>query len=385
VGEFGDKFRKAREKKELSLDDVSAVTKISPRMLQAIEEQHFDQLPGGVFNRGFIRAYAKHLGLDSEEAVNDYLACLRQEQIDSHNGWDANQHRDPHQTGPTKPSAPRTFKPVAEPQPPVQVEELPDLQLPRVDDIRPPKKEYLRKSSAGIPWLRIAIAITVLLAVALLWTRHTRSTRAAQATPSANSAPVPQPSSNLAAATLTQSAQVSPPPAPAPVTPVSTTPATSRTAVSTAATDASTRAAAPVAAASTSTKPTAATADGNGSEVQVQKKGDVTIRSFAATPAKSVDQSATKFTLVIRATENSWISIISDGQPLTQETLIAPAATTFHATHELVVRVGNAAGVSFSWNGHDLPPQGAEAEAKTFIFDSDGMHPVSSTPPTSQP
>src|ERR1700751_4564209 len=87
VGEFGDTFRKAREKKELTLDDVSNVTKISARMLQAIEEENFDQLPGGVFNRGFIRAYAKHLGLDSEEAVNDYLACLRQAQVDSLDGW----------------------------------------------------------------------------------------------------------------------------------------------------------------------------------------------------------------------------------------------------------------------------------------------------------
>ena len=89
VGEFGNKFREARERKELSFDDVSNVTKISSRMLQAIEEEHFDQLPGGVFNKGFIRAYAKHLGLNGDDAVVDYLACLRQAQIDSHAGWDA--------------------------------------------------------------------------------------------------------------------------------------------------------------------------------------------------------------------------------------------------------------------------------------------------------
>ncbi len=56
-------------------------------MLQAIEEEHFDQLPGGVFNKGFIRAYAKHLGLNAEDAVTDYLACLRQAQIDAHEVW----------------------------------------------------------------------------------------------------------------------------------------------------------------------------------------------------------------------------------------------------------------------------------------------------------
>jgi hypothetical protein len=75
----------------------------------------------------------------------------------------------------------------------------------------------------------------------------------------------------------------------------------------------------------------------------------------------------------VRATENSWISVTSDGQLVTQETLIAPAATSFHATRELVVRVGNAAGVSFLWNGEEVQTQGAESEAKTFIFDAQGM------------
>ena len=88
MGDFGDKFRNAREKKELSLDDVSNVTKISARMLRAIEQEHFDDLPGGVFNKGFIRAYAKHLGLDAEEAVSDYLTTLRQAQIDAQEVWE---------------------------------------------------------------------------------------------------------------------------------------------------------------------------------------------------------------------------------------------------------------------------------------------------------
>jgi hypothetical protein len=58
---------------------------------------------------------------------------------------------------------------------------------------------------------------------------------------------------------------------------------------------------------------------------------------------------------------------------IAQETLIAPAATSFHAARQLVVRVGNAAGVTFLWNGEELPAQGAEAEVKTFIFDAQGM------------
>src|SRR5882757_3049338 len=50
-------------------------------MLRALEEEHFDQLPGGVFNKGFVRAYARQVGLDEEEAVTDYLAALRESQI----------------------------------------------------------------------------------------------------------------------------------------------------------------------------------------------------------------------------------------------------------------------------------------------------------------
>ena len=366
VAEFGDKFRKAREKKELSLDDVSNVTKISTRMLQAIEEENFDQLPGGVFNRGFIRAYAKHLGLDSEDAVNDYLVCLRQAQIDSHNGWDAEQRRDPHEPITPIASVPRTFKPVAKVQPPppaVQVEELPELQLPRIEHVRPPKKEYLGRPTAAMPWIRIAAAICVLLAVFFLWSRYTRSTRAAKATPPAT--PVSQPSAASAAtASPSPSSQTSPIPSAA----QSTTPSPTNSQAA--------QAPAPtpqvVAHAPAPAPKTESSEDPNA--VKVEKKGDVTIRSFGAAAEKPAEKPVAKLTLVVRATENSWISITADGQLLTQETLIAPAATRFHATRELVVRVGNAAGVSFLWNGEEVAPQGAESEAKTFIFDAQGMH-----------
>jgi hypothetical protein len=81
VGAFGEKLRRQRELRGLSLEAISTVTKISPRMLHAIEDEHFDQLPGGVFNQGFVRAYARHVGLDEEEAIADYLAALRENQI----------------------------------------------------------------------------------------------------------------------------------------------------------------------------------------------------------------------------------------------------------------------------------------------------------------
>src|SRR5258708_21448529 len=52
-------------------------------MLRALEEEHFDQLPGGVFNKGFVRGYARQAGLDEAEAITDYLAALRESQVQS--------------------------------------------------------------------------------------------------------------------------------------------------------------------------------------------------------------------------------------------------------------------------------------------------------------
>jgi cytoskeletal protein RodZ len=75
VASFGDGLKRERENKKITLDQVAVATKISVRMLRALEEEKFDQLPGGIFNKGFVRAYARHLGLDAEQAVTDYLAA----------------------------------------------------------------------------------------------------------------------------------------------------------------------------------------------------------------------------------------------------------------------------------------------------------------------
>jgi hypothetical protein len=79
------------------------------------------------------------------------------------------------------------------------------------------------------------------------------------------------------------------------------------------------------------------------------------------------------FTLLIRAAETSWISVIADGQPLLRETLIAPAHTSIRASREIVVRAGNASGISFLLNGKEIPPAGNEGEVRTYTFDSTGL------------
>jgi cytoskeleton protein RodZ len=70
---FGQKLKAEREKRSITLDQISLTTKIGTRMLQALEEDKFSQLPGGIFNKGFVRAYARCVGIDEDQAVSDYL------------------------------------------------------------------------------------------------------------------------------------------------------------------------------------------------------------------------------------------------------------------------------------------------------------------------
>ena len=73
---FGEELRRERLVREISLEEISSATKISMRLLTALEASDVDRLPAPTFTRGFIRAYSAHLGLDPDEKVNAYLADL---------------------------------------------------------------------------------------------------------------------------------------------------------------------------------------------------------------------------------------------------------------------------------------------------------------------
>jgi cytoskeletal protein RodZ len=75
VGKFGEKLRRERELRGITLEEVAVATKIGTRNLRALEEEKFSQLPGGIFNKGFVRAYARYVGIDEEQAVSDYVAA----------------------------------------------------------------------------------------------------------------------------------------------------------------------------------------------------------------------------------------------------------------------------------------------------------------------
>ncbi|HYG11725.1 MAG TPA: helix-turn-helix domain-containing protein [Pyrinomonadaceae bacterium] len=74
---LGARLRQAREARGVSLRELSDQTRIARRYLEAIESDDYKELPGGIFNRSFIKAYAKAVGFNETEAVNAYTEVAR--------------------------------------------------------------------------------------------------------------------------------------------------------------------------------------------------------------------------------------------------------------------------------------------------------------------
>ena len=72
TGTFGERLKREREMREVSLKEVTSATRIGPRFLEALENEEWEKLPGGIFNRGFVRSIARFLGLDEENLLAEY-------------------------------------------------------------------------------------------------------------------------------------------------------------------------------------------------------------------------------------------------------------------------------------------------------------------------
>ena len=115
MSSFGERMRREREMRGITLEAISEKTKITTRTLEALEKDDFDKLPGGIFNKGFVRSYAQFLGMNEEQVLKDFIAVAG----------------DPEQPLP---------------DPPVKQEEVPQPKEPR-------------------PWGRIALAATAAVLV----------------------------------------------------------------------------------------------------------------------------------------------------------------------------------------------------------------------------
>ncbi len=75
-GSFGQWLRRQREVREIGLREIAETSKISLRYLEALEQDRFELLPAPVFAKGFLREYAKFVGLDPDEVVNYFISAL---------------------------------------------------------------------------------------------------------------------------------------------------------------------------------------------------------------------------------------------------------------------------------------------------------------------
>ena len=72
--DFGSKLREARERRGVTLRQISNATKISVSVLEGLERNDISRLPGGIFSRAFVRSYAAEIGVDPEQTVREFLS-----------------------------------------------------------------------------------------------------------------------------------------------------------------------------------------------------------------------------------------------------------------------------------------------------------------------
>jgi cytoskeletal protein RodZ len=318
MGSFGDRLRKEREQRGITLDDISLNTKIGTRLLRALEEEKFDQLPGGIFNKGFVRAYARHVGIDEDQAVADYMSTV-----------DANENN----TVAGEPEHPQPTERQPEPQPEAQ--------------IRVVREARQRDSSADIPWGLLAILLLLIALAFASWSYYHREqrvdrNRAPEPAPMGDTTAPGSPGGNPASLEVaSQKFQTNPVGSPnsVPVRPMQPPGANS---------------------------PSAAQI--------VQQAAALTPASSGAPGAFTVALKANE------GSEECWVSIVVDGQPAVEATLAVPYEKRIQARSEVVVKAGNVGALDFFFNGKRLPSQGDYGVVKTLTFRPGGLQVPPSKP-----
>lgn len=74
-------MKRLREQRGITLRQIADTTKLSVRTLEALERNDVSRLPGGIFSRGLVRAYAEQIGADPEAAVQEFITRFPQASI----------------------------------------------------------------------------------------------------------------------------------------------------------------------------------------------------------------------------------------------------------------------------------------------------------------
>ncbi|MFK3587887.1 helix-turn-helix domain-containing protein [Lactobacillus sp. 23-2] len=154
---IGEKLRKAREAKGLSISDIEKTTKIQSRYLEAIENNEFDKLPGDFYVRAFIRQYAQIVGLDGKELLNEYSEAPANE-VSNEDYAEAEQPAEEEEAEPEKPEEP---EPKAEPEPRYEAPARPAAP-------QAPRKPAENRGSDNAKWRRLVPRLAIGCGIALL-------------------------------------------------------------------------------------------------------------------------------------------------------------------------------------------------------------------------
>lgn len=158
---IGEKLRKAREAKGLSISDIEKTTKIQSRYLEAIENNEFDKLPGDFYVRAFIRQYAQIVGLDGKELLNEYSEAPVNE-VSNEDYAEAEQPVEEEEAEPEEAEEP---EPKAEPEPRYEAPARPSRPAAPQAPRKPAEES---RGSDNAKWRRLVPRLAIGCGIALL-------------------------------------------------------------------------------------------------------------------------------------------------------------------------------------------------------------------------
>jgi cytoskeleton protein RodZ len=202
---LGEELRNRREQRLISLAEISEATRIGTRFLKAIETDNFAILPGGIFTRSFIRAYAKHVGMNEDDAIGLYLRQVAGSAAEQDSGTES-----PSQSAPATEAAKRSAPP-----PPKIVAPKPIFSPEPSSRFEPVS---FRQSPSRTNWSTIVIGAGIVIFVVIivfalvkqLNQRTSETTSQATSAPNKTAPPKPAPSASQPATQPTASAPSAP-------------------------------------------------------------------------------------------------------------------------------------------------------------------------------
>ncbi|MBZ5536752.1 MAG: DUF4115 domain-containing protein [Acidobacteriia bacterium] len=330
MASFGEHLKQIRELKGLSGEDVARLSKINPHFIEALENDNFDVLPGGVFNRGFIKAYARCCGVDERELLSEYENLQKQKRGT-------------------------------------------DLQLLSVD--KPVPSEGPRSMGRYLP---AVIALAVIVSVSTYFYLRSTRTSVPQRTGGENAGVQSSPT----AARNVPSSQSPPSENPAVPAVLPPSPGGEQTPNSGQSPDATSTTGSP---GSLKSEPTPPVIKGEAGQQPSQGQPlstveekklpstsprEAQVNSPGSKQAEDVVLSRGKgpISLQIVAKENTWLLVRRDGTEIYRKIMLSKETLHFTAKEKLELVCGNAGGVTLTVDGRTLPPLGRSGEVKSVTY-----------------